>query len=145
VVAGHWSLDVCWLSLVFALGPTSVIFGKHIDKLEQDKNKGVHSLPVILGDGASRKLVAGLLVGQYLLTALLVLNGSFGWALLLVFANLPKLLKLLKVFRRPKPGDKPRKYPANIWPLWFSAHAFGHTRVFTSLFLVGVVVDISLA
>ena len=34
VLAGAWSWDVAWLSIVFALGPTTVLFGKHTDKLE---------------------------------------------------------------------------------------------------------------
>ena len=49
VLAGTWSWDVTWLSLVFALGPTTVLFGKHTDKLEADSSKGVNTLPVILG------------------------------------------------------------------------------------------------
>jgi len=142
VVAGHWSWEVCWLSLVFALGPTSVIFGKHIDKLEEDRGKGVHSMPVILGDTVSRKVVFALLAAQYLLCAVLVISGSFSWALLLVFVSLPKLLQTLKTLKHTKPTEKPANYPAQIWPLWFSAFAFSHTRIFTSLFLTGVLIDV---
>ena len=142
VVTGHWSWDVCWLSLVFALGPTTVIFGKHIDKLIEDKGKGVHSMPVILGDALSRKVVIGMLLAQYLLSAVLVATGSFSWPLLLVFLALPKLLQLLKIFNKTKPAEKPAGYPTEIWPLWFSAFAFSHTRILTSLFLTGVLIDV---
>gem|GEM_PF-1839331 len=31
-----------------------VLFGKHIDKFEQDKRKGIHTLPVILGEKNAR-------------------------------------------------------------------------------------------
>ncbi len=41
-------------SLPYALGPTTVIFGKHIDKLDADKAKGIHTLPVIIGEKAAR-------------------------------------------------------------------------------------------
>ena len=34
--------------------PTTVIFGKHIDKLREDKAKGIHTLPVIIGEKAAR-------------------------------------------------------------------------------------------
>ncbi len=142
VVAGHWSWDVCWLSLIFALGPTSVLFGKHTDKLEEDKGKGVNSMPVILGEQLSRKVVTGLLSAQYLLGLALVISGSFSWPLLLVFFNTPNLLQALRIFQQPKPAEKPSDYPADIWPLWFSAHAFRHTRKFTSLFLLGVLADV---
>jgi 1,4-dihydroxy-2-naphthoate octaprenyltransferase len=141
VLAGQWSWSVTWLSLVFALGPTTVLFGKHTDKLEADRAKGVNTLPVLLGEKRSRHWVVAMIAAQYLLCLLLVATGSFGWALLLVFINLPKLPGLFSVFSRPKPAEKPDNYPPEVWPLWFSAQAFRHTRQFTSLFLLGVVVD----
>lgn len=141
VLAGQWSWEVTWLSLVFALGPTTVLFGKHTDKLEADRDKGVNTLPVILGERLSRLAVMGMIVTQYLLCAVLVVTGSFSWPLLLVFLNLPRLPRLFRVYAAPKPTAAPADYPAGIWPLWFSAHAFGHTRQFTLLFLLGVILD----
>jgi 1,4-dihydroxy-2-naphthoate octaprenyltransferase len=141
VLAGQWSSDVAWLSLVFALGPTTVLFGKHTDKLEADKGKGVNTLPVILGERRARHFVLGMIAAQYALSIALVAAGSFSWALLLVLLNLPALPALFKVYQHPKPEQPPQSYPEEVWPLWFSAHAFRHTRRFTSLFLVGVVLD----
>ncbi len=141
VLTGQWSWNVTWLSLLFALGPTTVLFGKHTDKVEADRAKGVNTLPVIIGEQRSRYCVMGMFTAQYLLSVVLVVTGSFGWPLLLVLANLPELPRLLRVFRQPKPSAAPESYPGNVWPLWFSAHAFRHTRRFTSLFLVGVVLD----
>jgi len=40
--------------LPYALGVTGVIFGKHIDKLGMDKDRRIHTLPVLLGEKASR-------------------------------------------------------------------------------------------
>lgn len=34
--------------------------------------------------------------------------------------------------------ERPESYPAQIWPLWFSAKAFAHTRQFTSLFVAAL-------
>ena len=141
VITGHWSWDVAWLSLVFALGPTSVLFGKHIDKAPADLAKGVRTLPVILGDHAARITTLVMLFAQYLLCIGLVTAGSYSWTLLLVLLNAPRLLPLLKVFCAAKPAAKPDDYLDEIWPLWFSAHAFRHTRQFTSLFLLGVIRD----
>jgi 1,4-dihydroxy-2-naphthoate octaprenyltransferase len=141
VLSGHWSWEVAWLSLVFALGPTTVLFGKHTDKLEADRAKGVNTLPVILGEERARHWVMAMLLAQYLVSIVLVLLGSFGWPLLLVLANLPMLPALARVFREPKPDRPPADYPAEVWPLWFSAHAFRHTRRFTSLFLAGAFLD----
>jgi 1,4-dihydroxy-2-naphthoate octaprenyltransferase len=141
VLAAQWSWEVTWLSLLFALGPTTVLFGKHTDKLEADRSKGVRTLPVIIGEQAARYCVVAMMGAQYLLSIVLVLAGSFGWPLLLVLLNLPELPRLLAVFRQPKPADPPSHYPNGVWPLWFSAYAFRHTRRFTSLFLVGVILD----
>jgi len=141
VLAGQWSWDVTWLSLVFALGPTTVLFGKHTDKLEADRGKGVNTLPVILGERRSRYCVLAMIAAQYLLSIGLVLSGSFGWALLLVLISLPVLPGLFRIYQHAKPDARPQGYPEEVWPLWFSAHAFRHTRRFTSLFLVGVIID----
>jgi 1,4-dihydroxy-2-naphthoate octaprenyltransferase len=145
VLAGQWSWDVTWLSLVFALGPTTVLFGKHTDKLLLDQAKGVNTLPVILGEKLSRHCVMAMIAGQYLLCLALVVTGSFGWPLLLVFINLPRLPTLFRVFGKPKPDTQPDDYPSGVWPLWFSAQAFRHTRHFTSLFLLGVLLDTMLS
>ncbi|MCB1847216.1 MAG: prenyltransferase [Halieaceae bacterium] len=141
VLAGSWSWDVTWLSLVFALGPTTVLFGKHTDKLEADRARGVNTLPVILGEKRSRQCVLAMIGAQYLLCILLVLAGSFSWALLLVLVSARSWPRLQAVFSQPKPERPPAEYPDDIWPLWFSAHAFRHTRQFTTLFLTGVVLD----
>ena len=141
ILAGQWSWDVTWLSLVFALGPTTVLFGKHTDKLGADKAKGGNTLPVLIGEKLSRHCVLAMILAQYLLSIALVATGSFGWPLLLVLLNLPQLPALYRVFQTPKPEAKPGTYPAEVWPLWFSAQAFRHTRHFTSLFLLGVVLD----
>lgn len=141
VLTGEWSADVTWISLVFALGPTAVLFGKHTDKLEADQRKAIHTLPVILGERAARRTIAVMFGTQYLACIALVLVGSFRWPLLLVLLTLPALPRLLQVLHHAKPGTPPADYPAGVWPLWFSAWCFKHTRQFTSLLLVGVMLD----
>tara|TARA_R110002049_G_scaffold208811_14_gene379341 strand:- start:4016 stop:5008 length:993 start_codon:yes stop_codon:yes gene_type:complete len=141
VLTGSWSADVAWLSVVFALGPTTVLFGKHTDKLEADKAKGVNTLPVIIGENISRRAISAMVCAQYALCVILVLAGSFHWPLLLVLLNVPRLPALFGELRSSKPESPPGWFPASVWPLWFSAHAFSHTRRFTSLFLVGVLLD----
>ena len=42
---GIWSWEVAIISLVYSMGPTTVLFGKHTDKLIQDKAKRVYTLP----------------------------------------------------------------------------------------------------
>ncbi len=141
VLTGAWDWGVAWLSLVFAFGPTTVLFGKHTDKLDADRAKGVNTLPVIIGEARSRRWVLAMMVGQYLLCIALVLSGHFGWPLLLVLLSAPAQRELFAVYSAPKPTVPPADYPAEIWPLWFSAFAFRHTRRFTSWFLAAVILD----
>lgn len=141
VTSAHWSWDVTWLSLLFALGPTTVLFGKHTDKIIADQEKNVRTLPVILGEQRSCYVVMAMLCTQYVLSIALVVTGKFHPALLLVLLTVPNLIKVCRIYSAPKPTHRPQSYPEDIWPLWFSAHAFGHTRLFTSLFLAGVLID----
>ena len=50
VITGFWSWDVVLASLPYALGVTAVLFGKHIDKIPNDSERGIHTLPVIMGE-----------------------------------------------------------------------------------------------
>lgn len=144
VVSGSWSWPVALLSLVYALGPTAVLFGKHTDKLEADRAKKVYSLPVILGERNARWAVISMLIAQYMLVLIAVLFVGYGWPLLLVFISLPALVRLIRAYLAPSPSTCPADFPAEIWPLWFSAFAFDHTRKFSMLFLLGLAISILL-
>lgn len=144
VVAGEWSWPVTWLSIVYALGPTSVLFGKHIDKIDADAAKGVHSLPVILGETRARQWVIAMLITQYALVLILVAGTQLHWAMLVLILNLPALKKTVNSFQQNKPEQRPAEFPDNIWPLWYSAFAFNHTRKFSGLFLLGLILGIVL-
>ncbi len=45
VITGQWDWNVVIASLPYAFGVTTVIFGKHIDKLDEDRAKGIRTLP----------------------------------------------------------------------------------------------------
>lgn len=135
VVSGTWNDEVLWLSLLYALGPTAVLFGKHIDKLDFDAAKGVRTLPVLLGERLARRCVQGMLLMQYLGCLLLVVLGREHWILLAVLIASPFLFRQLNIFSRTKPVQRPEPFPENLWPLWFAPNAFAHTRRFTPLFL----------
>lgn len=137
--AGFWSWQVAGIGLVYALGPTAVIFGKHVDKLDFDRAKGVATLPVRLGERTSRGWVRAMLAAQYLGCLVLVLAGWLPWPVLMVVLALPRALRADRVFARPAPGGCPPGYPEDVWPLWYAAHAFDHTRWFSLLFLAGLV------
>jgi 1,4-dihydroxy-2-naphthoate polyprenyltransferase len=144
VVAGAWDWNVVIASLPYALGVTTVIFGKHIDKLEMDKAKGIHTLPVVLGERPSRAVVVGMMALQYLFIGYLIVTGFFTPVLLVVLLALPTFLRrILPLFRQPKPAEKPADFP-DVWPNYFVAAGFYHNRLFGLWFLLGLIVNAAL-
>ena len=128
-------------SLPYALGVTGVIFGKHIDKFDMDKEKGIHTLPVILGEKLSRYTALGMIFLQYLFVVYLVIIGFFTPVMLIVFFSIPVLLQIIPLFRSPKPEEKPADYP-DVWPNYFVAGAFVHNRRFGLLFMLGLILNV---
>ena len=141
VITGEWDWSVTLAGLPYALGATMVIFGKHIDKLEVDKKRGLHTLPVILGDRNSRYTAIGMMILQYLLVVILVISRFFTPAMLLVFLAVRKFQLAFKVFNQPKPEEPPEEYPKESWPLWYVAFAFLHNRTYGGFFLLGLLID----
>lgn len=142
VITHHWSWTVTWVSIAYALGPTSVLFGKHIDKLKADTEKNVLTLPVRLGGTVARQWVVAMLVIQYGMIAIMILYGVLPWPCLLVFIGTKKALHMKQIFQKSKPESKPDHYPESIWPLWYSAYAFDHTRNFGGWLFLGLLLSI---
>lgn len=140
VLTGDWDWMVVIGSLPYALGVTGVIFGKHIDKLQVDKDKRIRTLPVLLGEKPSRATVVGMFLLQYISVIYLVVTGFWTPALLIVFFAIPQFLEIYPMFKEPKPLEKPEDYP-DVWPNWFVAGGFVHNRRFGSLFLLGLILD----
>jgi 1,4-dihydroxy-2-naphthoate polyprenyltransferase len=140
VITGGWDWNVVIASLPYALGVTGVIFGKHIDKFHVDKEKKIHTLPVLLGEKISRYTVLGMLAAQYLFTLYLVVTSFFSPVLIVVVFALPVLRQIWPMFQAPKPDEKPDDYP-DVWPNYFVAAAFQHNRRFGMWFLAGLILD----
>jgi 1,4-dihydroxy-2-naphthoate octaprenyltransferase len=140
VITGSWDWNVVLGSLPYALGVTGVIFGKHIDKLAIDKTKRIHTLPVVIGETASRYILIGMLVLQYLLAIYLVVTGFFTPVMLIVAVAIPTFVQIWPMLRKPKPEEKPADYP-DVWPNYFVASAFVHNRKFGVWFMLGLIVD----
>ncbi len=141
VITGAWDWNVVIASLPYALGVTTVIFGKHVDKYQVDQAKNIHTLPVVIGEKAGRYTIVGMFILQYLSVIYLVLTGFFTPVMLLVLLALQVFMQLAPMFRRPKPDEKPADYP-DVWPNYFVAAAFVHNRRFGLLYLLGLVLDV---
>jgi 1,4-dihydroxy-2-naphthoate octaprenyltransferase len=125
-------LKVALITLPYALGPTSVLFGKHIDKSAADRAKKIYTLPVLIGETAARYIVLAMLALMYLLEPWMLV-------VLLAAAFLPRPVKM---YLQPRPTEKPANLEDGIWPLWFSAASFYHTRVYGMLFVLGLIFQI---
>ncbi|MCG8670981.1 MAG: prenyltransferase [Pseudomonadales bacterium] len=140
VLAGDINTEVIIAATTYALAPTAVLFGKHIDKLDADKNKGIKTLPVILGHELSRKSVMGLFALQYPLLIGLVLSGYFSAIVLLTLIAIPSLVRINQYFSAPPPDEPPEELE-KVWPLYYVAAAFWYTRRFGGILTVCLILD----
>jgi 1,4-dihydroxy-2-naphthoate octaprenyltransferase len=126
-----------WLaSLPYGLLCTAVLMAKHIDKLPWDVRAGVRTLPVILGESRARTATKALMIGYYLIVVACVASSALPWPTLAVFGGVPLLARALRALRRPRPAQPPAGFP--IWPLWFAAFVFTHTRRAGALLVLGL-------
>ncbi len=142
VITGNIDSDVILASLPCALAATTVLFGKHTDKLDADAAKGIRTMPVLLGEKNARYATIAMVILQYVLVLYLILNGYLSWLMLVVFFAAKWAWLAIQAYLRPRPDAPPAEYPPNIWPLWYAAFSFSHTRRFGLLFLLGLVLDV---
>ena len=141
VMAEHLPWWVILASVPYGLGVTTVLFGKHLDKLSFDKAKGIRTMPIVLGEKAARYTTMALAIAMYAATAALAVWQGM-WALVLVIGALPLLWQMLQFYSKPKPAESPEWYRG--WPLWFVAIAFIHNRRFGLLFVTGLGLQLAL-
>jgi 1,4-dihydroxy-2-naphthoate octaprenyltransferase len=146
VLTHHWNWSVAVASLPYVLGVTTVIFGKHIDKISVDTAKNIHTLPVVIGEKAARYAVMAMMVLPYFFTGYLILAKFFTPVMLIVLFALPALRESLPPLMKPKPEIRPEGFPDGQggWPLYFAPIAFRNNRSFGSLFMLGLLIDVAL-
>jgi 1,4-dihydroxy-2-naphthoate octaprenyltransferase len=142
IITGQWSNEVAVASIAYALGPTAVLFGKHIDKLAMDQTKKIRTLPVILGEKVSRYTVLLMLVAQFFVIAWLVATGFFTPVMLIALLAATRFRVVGPMFLAARPDEPPEEMPEGVWPLYFVAAAFWYNRRFGALFLLGLILDI---
>jgi 1,4-dihydroxy-2-naphthoate octaprenyltransferase len=140
VLSGVWSWNVVLAGIPYGLGVVSINMAKHIDKLEDDKERGVGTFPVRVGEAFARRVDQFAIIMIYVVIAYLVfVPRYFTPVLLITFIAIKEAWRLLKVLNQPKPDQPPEEWPA--WPTWFSAFAFLHNRNFGGLLVLTLVID----
>ena len=135
---GHIPWQVWPAAVPYGLLCTAVLMAKHIDKLPWDERAGVRTLPVILGESRARTLTKLLMAAYYAVVICCVIARVLPWPALATLGAIPLLARALRALRRPRPQQLPRGFP--IWPLWFVAFAFTHTRRAGALLVAGLAV-----
>jgi 1,4-dihydroxy-2-naphthoate octaprenyltransferase len=133
---GHLPWHVLAASIPYSILCTTVLFGKHIDKLEWDAPLGIGTLPVLLGECSARAVTLGLMVAFYIAVVLLLPLGSLPWTALVALIGVTRLWKAWPYLRRPRPEKRPKNFP--VWPLWYAAVTFVHTRRAGALLVLGL-------
>src|SRR5262249_39602916 len=138
--AGSIAPRVFAACLPYALLVTTVLIGKHVDKFEQDQAKGIHTLPIVIGYQASLWLNQALMLAFYVVTIALVATHVVGFWVLLVIFSVPRLIRVLKIYARPKPTTPPANF--RVWPLWYVAAAFYLNKLSGGLFILGLILNL---
>ncbi len=140
-ITGQLTPNAWWASLPYGLIVASVLIGKHIDKMEEDRKASIHSLPVVLGQKRAIQLLKATFLLFYLLIFVLVFQKVVGfWILVTVLAGW-RLRTVWLVISLPKPKKKPENWP--VWPLWYVAWSMYFNRAAGLLFILGLVFDIA--
>ena len=144
VLNGGWTDKVWMVALAgvpFGLSVVSINLGKHIDKSPEDKRKHVGTLPVMIGEQPARYLDMFVLLMIYVVTIYLVFVPRFFTPIMLIvlFAGKRWLYAFASLIK-PRPSEPPKEWPA--WPTWFSGFAFYHNRLFSNLFLLGMLLNL---
>jgi 1,4-dihydroxy-2-naphthoate polyprenyltransferase len=132
--------NVALAGVPFGLSIASINVGKHIDKLKDDRSKGVGTLPVRIGETAARYVNIAVLLLIYLVVVYLVfIPRYFTPLMLIIFLASKRLVTSIKVLSKPRPETAPPNFP--IWPTYFSAFNFNHNRLFGGLFILALIAD----
>jgi 1,4-dihydroxy-2-naphthoate polyprenyltransferase len=135
--------ELVMAGMAFGFGFGSFNWGKHIDKIEADKKKGVGSLPVRLGEPAARMVNIFTILLSYALVLYLVFVARFySPVVLLVFLAAGRGWNVIKLLSQPRPSEAPAGF--DLWPRWFSTPQLMHIRLFGALYILGMILDILL-
>lgn len=124
----------------FGLSVASINIGKHIDKMKDDKAKGVGTFPVRVGQTFARYTDIFSIVMAYGIVIYLVATGYFSTFMLLILFAAQRAMYAVAVLSKPRPEAAPQGFEA-FWPTWFSGFCFYHNRMFGGLFVIGILLD----
>jgi len=133
---GQLSTNVMLASLPYGLGVMTILVGKHIDQIDFDSGRRIHTLPVVIGQRAARFLnIAAIFAIYGIIAALIGFGRLTPFAAIVVFA-IPRAIRAITLMSRPRPISPPDGYIG--WPLWYHRACLGHNRVFGWAYISGL-------
>lgn len=141
VMSSNMDFHVWLASIPYGLVVTNVLFGKHLDKYEKDKEKKVLTLPVLLGWKNAIIFAKINSVLFYITIIILVLFRIVSPFTLLAFFSINRFKFFISILNTPKPQEKPADF-IDIWPLWYVAWAFWFNKLAGGLFITGLILGI---
>lgn len=137
-ISGQLSIDALYIAVPYGLGVMSILVGKHIDQREFDISKNIRTLPVVLGERASRILNITAVTLMYAVTAVLVLMHILTPFVAIIVAALPRGVHAVSTLAKPRPDEPPEGYIG--WPLWYHRVCLVHNRRFGWLYILGLAI-----
>ncbi|MGH2760447.1 MAG: prenyltransferase [Actinomycetota bacterium] len=134
--AGSIPAEVVAASVPYALLATTVLMGKHVDKLPWDGPARIGTLPVLLGERTARYVTLGMMVGFYVSVVVCVAVGALPVYALVSLLAVQRLVPVWRAYVQPRPPEPPKGFP--LWPLWYAPVAFVHARRAGALFVLGL-------
>lgn len=133
--------EIVMAGMAFGFGFGSFNWGKHVDKIEADRKKGVRTLPVRMGESAARMFnIFTILLSYALVLYLVFVARFFSPTVLLVFLAAGRGWNVIKLLGKPRPAEAPPGF--DLWPRWFSTPQLRHIRLFGGLYISGILLDI---
>lgn len=136
MITGQLSANAMFASLPYGLGVMTILMGKHIDQMDFDSSKDIHTLPVLIGERAARLLNSAAIFAIYAITAILIGLGRLTPFAAAIVLAIPAAVHAIKVMSRPHPLAPPEGYVG--WPLWYHRACLGHNRVLGWAYIGGL-------
>lgn len=162
VMAGELPFRIVAASVPYGIGVTAVLMGKHLDKADKDRAKGVRTLPVVLGDRGGKTATQLMVWSYYLVITGLAVGGWLPWPSLLALVTLPRASRFIATLGRETPATPAEAFamsedvipddlksrfdpeaPADsypLWPLWYVAWGVWWVRMAGGWLVLGLVI-----
>ena len=136
MITGQLSPDVLFASVPYGLGVMTILNGKHIDQIDFDFGRHIHTLPVLIGESAARAVNIIALIAIYAVVAILIVAGRLTLFAAVIVIALPQAVHAIQIMSRERPVVPPAGYVG--WPLWYHRACLEHNRVFGWSYIGGL-------